>query len=290
VILQENPTRPGYIFTGWEPEVPETMPAESKTLTAQWTPNTNTAYKVEHYQQDVIGEGYILEETENLEGTTDTEAIAQAKSYDGFIENENHMSRVDKGNIEPDGSLILKLYYDRNIYKVDFVDHDDTELKSETIRYMGGATAPADPEREGYTFGGWDKAFDNVTSDLTVTATYTINQYTITFDTGVGGSAVELITQDYGTEIEAPSNPTREGYTFMGWNPEVPGTMPAEDITITAQWEAVDYSITYHLDGGENHGDNPETYTIEDAITLGVCSKTYLKSRLITLIFQNYES
>ena len=72
--------------------------------------------------------------------------------------------------------------------------------------------------------------------NITITAQWKINQYTITFDTA-GGSEIAPITQDYNTQITAPANPTREGYAFNGWDKEIPQTMPAENITITAQWK-----------------------------------------------------
>ena len=71
--------------------------------------------------------------------------------------------------------------------------------------------------------------------NMTVKAQWEINQYTITFDTN-GGSEIAPITQDYGTAITAPADPTRKGYTFKGWDKEIPKTMPAENITITARW------------------------------------------------------
>ena len=72
--------------------------------------------------------------------------------------------------------------------------------------------------------------------NMTVTAQWEINQYTITFDTA-GGSEIAPITQDYGTAITAPADPTREGYTFIGWDTEIPTTMPAENITLKARWK-----------------------------------------------------
>ena len=85
--------------------------------------------------------------------------------------------------------------------------------------------------------GNYYKPGDTVPAEnITITAQWRINQYTITFDTA-GGSEIAPITQDYGTAITAPANPTREGYTFMGWDKEIPQTMPAENITITAQWK-----------------------------------------------------
>ena len=85
--------------------------------------------------------------------------------------------------------------------------------------------------------GNYYKPGDTVPAEnITITAQWKINQYTITFDTA-GGSEVAPITQDYNTQITAPANPTREGYTFVGWDKEIPQTMPAENITITAQWK-----------------------------------------------------
>ena len=73
---------------------------------------------------------------------------------------------------------------------------------------------------------------------LTLYPVWNANKYTITFDTA-GGSEIASITQDYGTRITAPANPTREGYTFLGWDKEIPETMPAENLTITAQWRDI---------------------------------------------------
>ena len=88
--------------------------------------------------------------------------------------------------------------------------------------------------------GNYYKPGDTVPAEnITITAQWKINQYTITFDTA-GGSEVAPITQDYNTQITAPANPTREGYAFNGWDKEIPQTMPAENITITAQWKDIE--------------------------------------------------
>ena len=100
--------------------------------------------------------------------------------------------------------------------------------------------------RTGYTQVGWATVdggekvygFDAVYTKneaLTLYPVWNTNQYTITFDTN-GGSEIAPITQDYGTQITSPADPTREGYTFIGWDREIPTTMPAENITVTAQW------------------------------------------------------
>ena len=163
-------------------------------------------------------------------------------------------------------------------YTVTFDTDGGSEVKSQTVAYGGQAAVPAAPAKPGYTFAGWyldGKAYDfdaPVTENLTLTANWTVNRYTITFDTD-GGSAIAPITQDYGTAVTAPADPTRTGYTFAGWTPAIPETMPAEDLTIKAKWTVNTYTITYDLDGGTAEG-NPASYTVESgAITLAEPAK-----------------
>ena len=121
----------------------------------------------------------------------------------------------------------------------------DSEYAKQVLPSGTLATCPDTPATTpGCTFGGWNKAdgtawdyaSDKVTDNITLYAKWTANTYTITFDTA-GGSEIAPITQDYGTNITAPADPTREGYTFTGWDRDIPTTMPAENITITAKWK-----------------------------------------------------
>ena len=104
--------------------------------------------------------------------------------------------------------------------------------------------------RTGYTQVGWATVdggekvygFDDIYTKneaLTLYPVWNTNKYTITFDTA-GGSEIAPITQDYGTAITAPADPTREGYTFIGWDTEIPTTMPAENITLKARWKDIE--------------------------------------------------
>ena len=117
--------------------------------------------------------------------------------------------------------------------------------------YGTPVTVPDDPTREGYTFIGWDIPFPAKmpAKITTITALWTINQYTITFDTA-GGSEIDSIEQDYDTAITAPDAPTKEGYTFIGWDTTVPKKMPAKDMTVKARWQINRYKITFDTDGG----------------------------------------
>ena len=139
-------------------------------------------------------------------------------------------------------------------YTVTFVTEKENEVPSQ-IRANAPAAQPADPAKEGHTFIGWYSGEEKwnfatpVTKNLTLTAKWQINQYTITFDTA-GGSEAASITQDYGTAVTAPANPTKTGYTFAGWDKEIPATMPAEDMTITARWTVNQYAITFQPENG----------------------------------------
>ena len=137
---------------------------------------------------------------------------------------------------------------------VTFLSDGESAAPSQ-IRANTPADQPADPTKEGYTFIGWYKGeekwnfADAVTEALTLTAKWTANRYTITFDTA-GGSEVAPITQDYGTTITAPAAPTRTGYTFAGWDREIPTAMPAGDMAITARWQVNQYTITFKPENG----------------------------------------
>ena len=130
------------------------------------------------------------------------------------------------------------------VYKVDGEEHH-----TEEVPYGTTLTPIEYPEREGHSFSGWTGLpLTMPAHDVEVTGEFVINQYTITFDAN-GGSEVAPITQDYDTDITPPNAPTREGYTFMGWNEEVPATMPARDLTLTAQWQINTYQLIYNVDG-----------------------------------------
>ncbi len=136
------------------------------------------------------------------------------------------------------GDMTLTAKWTAKSYTITFDTNGGSDIGHITQDYGTQITAPADPTREGYTFIGWDKAIPATmpAGDMTITAQWRINQYTITFDTD-GGSEIAPITQDYGTQITAPADPTREGYQFNGWDKAIPATMPAEDLTVTAQWK-----------------------------------------------------
>ena len=139
--------------------------------------------------------------------------------------------------------------------------------------------------RVGYTQVGWstvdggEKVYDfkdiyTKNEALTLYPVWNTNKYTITFDTN-GGSEIAPITQDYGTEITVPDNPTRKGYTFKGWDKEIPETMPAENITVKAQWEINQYTITFDTNGGSEIAPITQDYGTQIAAPANPTRKGY---------------
>ena len=134
-------------------------------------------------------------------------------------------------------AMTLTAKWQLNQYTITFDTAGGSEVPSITQDYGTAITPPAAPTKTGYTFAGWDKTIPATmpAEDMTITARWTVNQYTITFKPENGGEDI-VITQDYGTAITPPAAPTRTGYTFAGWDRESPTTMPAENITLTARW------------------------------------------------------
>ena len=219
-------TREGYTFKGWDKEIPETMPADNITVKAQWEINQYTI------AFDTNGGSEITPITQDYgtEITAPDNPTRKGYTFKGW----------DKEIPEtmPAENITVKAQWEINQYTIAFDTNGGSEIAPITQDYGTEITAPDNPTRKGYTFKGWDKEIPETmpAENMTVKAQWKINQYTITFDTN-GGSEIAPITQDYGTEITAPDNPTRKGYTFKGWDKEISETMPAENITITARWK-----------------------------------------------------
>ena len=231
--------RTGYTFAGWETSEPT---ADTIKCSAKWIADTYTV------TFDSTGGGEVTTKTiDVLYGEQLGDMPVPIRTgyffrgwYDAPVEGKCYGNSDGKGTSRYDKTENCTLYaqWEINRYTITFDTAGGSEIAPITQDYDTAITAPADPTREGYTFIGWDREIPETmpAENMTVTARWEINQYTITFDTA-GGSEIAPITQDYGTAITAPADPTREGYTFIGWDREIPETMPAENITVTAQWK-----------------------------------------------------
>ncbi len=149
-----------------------------------------------------------------------------------------------------------------NQYTVSFDSNGGSAVDPITQDYDTVLTEPSQPTKTGNTFAGWYSdaglttpyAFTTVPAeDVTLYAKWSVNQYTISFNTGLGASPVSPITQDYGTTVTEPLHPNRTGYTFNGWSTKADltddytfSTMPAQDLTLYAKWKINTYDINYH--------------------------------------------
>ena len=252
IAAPANPTRKGYTFKGWDKEIPETMPAENITVKAQWEINQYTI------TFDTNGGSEIAPITQDYGTQIAAPANPTRKGYT--------FKGWDKEIPEtmPAENITVKAQWEINQYTIAFDTNGGSEIAPITQDYGTEITAPDNPTRKGYTFKGWDKEIPKTmpAENMTVKAQWEINQYTIAFDTN-GGSEIAPITQDYGTEITAPDNPTRKGYTFKGWDKEIPETMPAENITVKAQWEINQYTITFDTNGGSEIAPITQDYGTE---------------------------
>ena len=226
ITAPDNPTRKGYTFKGWDKEIPETMPAENITVKAQWEINQYTIT----FDTNGVSEIAPITQDYGTEITAPDNPTRKGYTFKGW---DKEISET-----MPAENITVKAQWEINQYTITFDTNGGSEIAPITQDYGTEITAPDNPTRKGYTFKGWDKEIPETMSaeNITVKAQWEINQYTIAFDTN-GGSEIAPITQDYGTEITAPDNPTRKGYTFKGWDKEIPETMPAENITITARWK-----------------------------------------------------
>ena len=215
------------------------VPADVTELTVQWTAPTYTVTL--NAGNGTINSGNVTSYTYGVGATLPTDVTRTGYTFKGWYDNKalagspvTAISNTETGNKE------YWAKWEINQYTVTVKPENGEADITITQDYDTPIIAPADPTREGYQFNGWDKTFPTTmpAENMTITAKWKVNQYTITFDTA-GGSEIAPITQDYGTAIAAPADPTREGYTFIGWDKAIPTTMPAENMIITAKWRDI---------------------------------------------------
>ena len=237
-----DPTKEGYTFAGWDQTIPATMPAENMTIQARWTVNRYTI-------TFVTNGGTTAAPMKQDYGTALTLPTPTKDGYGfgGWYTDQNCTKRFT-ANTMPAENTTLYAKWNIGEYTLTFDTDGGSVIAPISQKYGTAVTAPENPIKEGYTFAGWDTEIPATmpAENMTIQARWTVNQYTITFDTD-GGNAIASITQDYGTAIAKPADPIKAGYTFIGWDETIPDTMPARDMTVTAQW-TVDTNVKYTVE------------------------------------------
>ena len=300
MVLQNMFTRPGYEFTGWNTEkngagTPYaagsaiTIENTNVTLYAQWKSST-ASYRVEYYQQNLKDDNYsiVADDTLTPSGTVGDTATAEIKEYEGFTYNENRSN--SSGIIAEDGTLVLKLYYDRNEYTVTY-EYEGTvpagapEVPGEqTCKYGETVELAKMPDVTDYRFSGWYSedvalsggSFTMPDHAVVIKGSFSqLNSYTVTYDLN-GGTTTSSQTVfpglAYGDKTPRIEDPTKEpselySYEFTGWSPEIADTVTG-DITYRAEYTRTEreFTVTYYLDGTLYA--EPESYTYGETVVI----------------------
>lgn len=231
VTAPEVPKKDGKTFSKWDKDFSKVT--SDLTINAVYDVDTFT---VTFKDGDTVLSIQMVEYDKSA--TAPTVTPAPGKKHNGWDVEFDHVQK----------DLVVNATFEDIMYTVKFVADGITRYETK-VKYGEKVDAPNAPEVKGKTFERWDGTAEYVTENVTITAIYKLNSYTIKFILN-NGEADVVRTQDYGTAITAPT-PEMTGYTFDGWDKTVPETMPANDVTITAQWKINKYSITFVLGNGK---------------------------------------
>ena len=231
ITTAEAPVREGYSFSGWG-GVPATMPAKNLVLSGSYSINQ---YTLTYMVDDVEYKKVTLDYASAI--TAEAEPTKEGHTFSGWSEIPATMPAKD---------VVITGTFTANKYAVIYT-LDGEAFRTDSVTYGTAIVLAEAPAKEGHTFAGWSEVPAAMPAkDVTVTGTYTVNQYTLTYL--VDGIEYKKVTLDYASAITAEAEPTKEGHTFSGWS-EIPTTMPAKDVTVVGEFGVNSYQVTYMLDG-----------------------------------------
>ncbi len=250
VTAPADPTKTGYTFAGWSPEIPAAMPAEDITVTAQWTVNQ---YPVTFNAGEGTFANGSKEITINVDfGTVPTAPETPTLTGYAFAGWEPALAPVTVN-----GAAYTATYapgsvnYTVEIYTMDTTGaYGDPVIETKTAETADFVFATTEA-KEGFTVDTDASVLEGVVAadgSTVLKVFYRRIQYNLKT---VVDSVENVETYYYGETITPPASPEKTGYTFAGWEPELPETMPANDVTVTAQWTVIQYTITFDPDNGE---------------------------------------
>ena len=212
------PTKEGYTFSGWS-YIPGVMPATDVVVMGTFSINSYAlTYMVdgEEYKTSTVVYGSEI--------TPEAEPTKEGYTFSGWSEIPENM---------PAGDVVVTGSFIPNSYTLSYIV-DGEEYKTASVIYGTAITPEAEPIKEGYTFSGWSEIPNTMPAeDVTVTGSFTINQYLLTYI--LEGEEYKSYEIDFNTALTPESAPTKKGMTFSGWG-DVPETMPAHDVTLTGSY------------------------------------------------------
>ena len=255
VSLRTEPQKEGYTFSGWDRESGFNMPAENVEIEGHYSINSYTVtYKVD-------GELYGDIETYEYNAPVELRQEPQKEGYTfGGWSSETGFNM-------PAENVVIEGSFKVNEYTVTYFVDDKFYDSIETYSYGSQVKLKEAPQKEGYTFSGWDHddRFTMPAEDVVVKGSFNINSYKVTYEVdGTPYGMVEIYK--YGELVTLQKNPTKEGYTFSGWDHSNEFAMPARDVKIKGSFIVNSYTVTYKVDGAQIG--EPETYKYGEAVTL----------------------
>ncbi len=231
ITTEPSPTKEGFSFSGWD-GLPTTMPAHDIIITGTFSVNTYTLT----YELD--GEPYKTVDVEYSKNII-AEAEPSKEGYT-FVGWDGLPMTMPAYDVTVTGS------FKANQYTITYMI--DGEFY-ETAKANYGSTIPSvpTPTKDGYTFSGWGAYPSTMpANDITINGTFVANKYKLIYE--VDDNVYKIVEVIFGKNIVAEAKPSKEGYTFVGWN-GLPTTMPASDVTVTGSFLVNQYTITYVIDG-----------------------------------------
>ena len=231
ITTPEAPLKEGYTFEGWK-DVPENMPARDIEIVGSYKANIyKLTYNVDGAEYKAYNVAY------NTTITAEAEPTKEGYTFSGWDAVPETMPAKD---------VVVSGTFTINSYKAVFKIGEEV-IDTKTIVYGEAITTPEAPLKEGYTFEGWKDVPENMPArDIEIVGSYKANIYKLTYN--VDGAEYKAYDVAYNTTITAEANPTKEGYTFSGWD-AVPETMPAKDVVVNGTFTINSYKLTVYLDG-----------------------------------------
>ena len=231
IIEEPIPAKEGYTFSGWS-EIPATMPASDLTISGTFTIN-------KYLVTFKIGDEVIVADSLEYGATI---VVPEAPEKEGYT--FDGWGKV--ADTVPAHDVTYESSYSVNSYALTYIV-DGEMVQTDSVAYGTEITLLDEPTKEGYTFSGWSETPETMpASDLTISGTFTINKYLVTFK--IGDEVIVADSLEYGATIVVPEAPEKEGYTFDGWG-KVADTVPAHDVTYESSYSVNSYALTYIVDG-----------------------------------------
>lgn len=227
-----EPVKEGYTFIGWDPEIPDTVPANDLEISAKFQINQHIlTYYVDGsaYSSFTYDYGTAI--------TAIDEPVKEGYTFSGW---DSVPATMPDNDVDVNGTFSINSYL--------LTYYVDNELVSSSLTEYGAVIIPLnEPVKEGYTFSGWDEVPETMPArDVDINGTFTINSHVLEYY--VDNLIYTAFTYDYGTQITAIEQPEIEGHTFSGWT-ALPETMPDEDVRADG-WQIVNqYTLSFVIDG-----------------------------------------